>query len=187
MRWLQAQPNGARIVVVGLAVLQSLALAACERDEPIYYVDGARPSPGANSGVATEGQPPAGCVPWSSERRDVYVCGPVPDSFEPAPPPGDILDYPAVCDIGAAIFRKEAEALMVRNALSTLPVIDVASCGAAGLGSAQEGHWMAKFALANPKDVRPYRSVVLRNFTLDGSGDQRLAGVTLSEEPWPTG
>jgi hypothetical protein len=133
MRWLQAQPNGARIVVVGLAVLQSLALAGCERDEPIYYVDGARPSPGANSGVATEGQPPAGCVPWSSERRDVYVCGPVPDSFEPAPPPGDILDYPAVCDIGAAIFRKEAEALMVRNAFQRSPSSTSQVAGPRGL------------------------------------------------------
>lgn len=46
---------------------------------------------------------------------------------------------------------------------------------------------MAKFALANAADVPPYRSVVVRSFTLDGSGAGAEAPVVvfLSEEPWP--
>jgi len=117
----------------------------------------------------------------------VLVCGPTPDSFEPAPPPGGFVDHPAVCDAAARIVGEQAERLMTTNALPTLPLVDVASCGAAGIGSAQEGRWMAKFALANAADVPPYRSVVARSFTLDGSGAGAEAPVvvSLSEEPWP--
>lgn len=197
MRRLHAQPNGTPVVVVGIAFLSLFALTACGRlsddrsaaaatpspDEPIYYVDGARPSPGVNELEMTGTQYQDLCVPWSKERPDVYVCGPVSDSFEPAPPPGGIADYPAVCDMAAAIVGERAETLMITNALSTLPVIDIASCGAAGLGSAQESRWMAKFALANAQDVPPYLSVVVRSFTLDGSGGEGPLAVWLSEEP----
>jgi hypothetical protein len=73
---------------------------------------------------------------------------------------------------------------MAAYGLSTPPSVDVESCGAAGLGSKQEGRWMARFGLANRQDVGPYKSATVRDFTLGGD-DARPVPVSLSKEPWP--
>jgi hypothetical protein len=73
---------------------------------------------------------------------------------------------------------------MTLNGLSTAPVIDIKACGAAGLGSATEDRWIVRFPVTNTDAVAPYRSVVVRDFTLDGPEDG-VVGVSLSEEPWP--
>lgn len=70
---------------------------------------------------------------------------------------------------------------MDANALQSLPVIDVSSCRAFGVGNASEGRWIAKFSLETP--VRSVASGVfagaeVHNFTLDGRG----GGVILSIE-----
>lgn len=188
-------------LVLGFQLLALSALSACgglstsrtasqpspSPEAPVYYVDGATPSPGLNEAPDMPSDKYLeGCVPWSRDRPDLYVCGPVADSFTPAPPPGDYADYPAACELAASIFQEWAPTLMANDGLSTLPVIDVASCGATGLGSAQEGRWMAKFALANAQDVSPYRSAVVRGFTLDAIQTERPVAVFLSEAPWGT-
>lgn len=180
----------ASILLLGLAACMRLsdgpidALPTPSSDEPIYYVDGARPSPGLNEGLELpDSEYLKGCVPWSKERPDVHICGPIADSFEPPPPPGGYADYPDVCDAAAQIFNERAEEIMLANGLDTPPSIDALSCGAAGLGSNEEGRWMTKFGLANPQDVPPYLSAVIPSFTLHGDGGS--VAVFLSETPWP--
>lgn len=53
-----------------------------------YFVDGARPSPGAGTGTFKDGEQPPGCVPYSADREDVYICGAnVPSNYTPPPKP----------------------------------------------------------------------------------------------------
>jgi hypothetical protein len=108
----------------------------------------------------------AGCVPWSKDRPDVHVCGPVPDSFEPPPPLGGSTDYPAVCERAAAIFDERVEGLMDAYSLAAKPVLDAGSCGAEGVGSMTDGVWMAKFSIGNADEVPPYFSVLVRGSLL---------------------
>jgi hypothetical protein len=144
---------------------------------PIYYVDGAMPSPGAENSDNNEG-----CVQWSKERPDVWVCAPLPDpSFSPPPPPGDATDYPKVCAAAADIFNERAAFVMNANALKALPVIQESTCRAAGVGNSSDGRWIAKFSLETPAtsvDNAVFVGAEVRNFTLDGRG----GAVLLSEE-----
>jgi hypothetical protein len=179
-------------VRTSMAVLSLISLAACadSADErslgtgsapsPAYFVEGARPSPGAEDSEDDEG-----CVPYSGQRPDVHICGrgDLPDSWKPAPPPGDYSDYPAACDAAARIVDDRADELMSVYELSTPPIIDVQSCGAGGLGSEEEDRWRARFGLVNSDDVPPYQSVTVTSFTLD-AGD-RPSPVRLSESRWP--
>lgn len=192
-------PNAPIRVLTSVAILA--ALVACggvagvddqssgalesEPDEPVYYVDGARPSPGLNEGVQLSDTTYAeGCVPWSESRTDVLVCGPIDDSYKPPPPPGDYEDYPAVCDAASLIVAHFSKELSAAYELKVAPEADVKSCGAGGLGSEQDATWQARFGLANVDDVAPYESVVVRGFVLDGA-DGDVPTVYLSEEPWP--
>ena len=125
-----------------------------------------------------------GCVPWSDDRPDVYVCAPVPEGWEPAPPPGTYADYGEVCDAAARIVDLQGPTLMATYDLATAPKVDVESCGAAGMGSAQEGRWLVRFGLANLQGIRPYKSASLFGF-VPASGDPRSVIVTLSKRPWP--
>jgi hypothetical protein len=182
-------------VTIRTAALCLLSLVACGRvsegpgsaspsDNPVYYVDGARPSPGLNEGVELpDSEYLKGCVPWSKERPDVHICGPIADSFEPPPPPGGYSDYPDVCDAAARLFNERAEGIQSANGLDSPPTIDVKTCGAAGLGSNAEGRWMVKFGLANPEAVPPYLSADIQSFTLEADGSS--VGIFLSETPWP--
>lgn len=64
--------------------------------QPEYYTEGVRPTrePGREY---LEGE---GCVPYSPERPNVYICGEVPEGFAPGPPPGGFSDYPEICRLG---------------------------------------------------------------------------------------
>jgi len=178
-------------VLVSAVVGAVLGLAACggfrsgtvvgdgATPSPVYYVDGARPLPGAEDSDTGEG-----CVPWSPERTDVDVCGPIPEGFEPAPPPGNYADYPALCDEAARIFDERAEGLVQAYGLRAPPRIAVQSCGAAGKGSKEDGRWLAKFGLANAGDVSPYRSAWVMNLTTGGVSELPVT-VVLREDPWP--
>lgn len=190
-RWPRGQVSA--IIIMPLALMLA-ALTACGREEatggatpsqdPAYYVEGATPSPGLNEGVPLpDSEYEAGCVPWSRDREDVLVCGPISESFEPPLPPGGYEDYPAVCDAAATAIAEEGSDLMAAKGLSTAPEVDVGSCGAAGLGSAQEARWVVKFGLSNPDSVAPYASVVIQDFTI--TGDEHSFVVILSETPWP--
>lgn len=70
--------------VAGSTVIWALGLGACDRGEPTYYVDGARPFPGASSGktLKPDRQYEEGCVPWSADRPDVLICAPVPEGWD---------------------------------------------------------------------------------------------------------
>jgi hypothetical protein len=183
-----------------VTVLSLFVLRACGRSpsassstgptaspsEPVYYVDGARPSPGLNVGPAlSDAEYQKGCVPWSAQRPDVYICGPIPATFRPPPPPGDYADYPDVCEAAAAIVTAQAEELALSYDLFGVPAVDVKTCGAGGLGSEQAGTWVAKFGLVNLQDVTPYMSVVVRNFSVDGTSKGEVQ-VMLSRDPWPS-
>lgn len=162
-------------------------MAACDRGEPLYYVDGARPSPGVNTArtPVPHDEYVEGCVPWSEDRPDVYVCGPVPEGWAPAPPPGTYADYGEVCDAAARVVDDQGATLMATYQLAAAPKADVESCGAAGIGSELEGRWLIRFGLANPQEVRPYRSASLFGFR-PASEDPRSVIVRLSKRPWPT-
>jgi len=181
-----------RGVIVLAAAIAGLSLASCAgrraADEPgqvdsatsspIYYVDGAMPSPGAENSDNNEG-----CVQWSKDRPDVWVCAPLPDAnFSPPPPPGDATDYPEVCEVAAQILKQNAKSLMDVYALQSLPAIDVSSCRASGIGNAREGRWMAKFWLETPvtsvTDAQVFVAAEIHNFTLEG----RQGGIILSSE-----
>jgi hypothetical protein len=165
-----------------------VAQASESPNDPIYYVDGARPDPNVNDGrELPDVEYLQGCVQWSSERPDVYICETVPESYRPAPAPGGYADYSAVCDAAAQVFAAHAAQLVEIRGLPTLPIIDIMSCGAAGLGTAQEKRWIVKFALANAQDVLPYRSVIIQGLVfgdvVSDKGPPVL--VRLSGAPWP--
>lgn len=182
-----ARAHGA--VAVGIASVAMFALVACgeggsesvrasgSSPSPEYWVDGARPSPGADGSDDAKG-----CVPYSEDRTDVMICGAISDTFRPAPPPGDYADYPEVCEAAAQVFHERAAELEALYDLSALPRIDLQSCGAAGLGDVQEERWMVKFALLDLEEVAPFRSAVLPDLT---PGTPEKAGVRLSEAGWP--
>lgn len=111
----------------------------------------------------------------------MWVCAPLSDpNFSPPPPPGNATEYPEVCAVATQIFNQNAKSLMNGQALQRLPVIDVSTCMAAGIGNASEGRWMAKFALETPvasvTDARVFVAAEIHNFTLAG----RQGGVVLS-------
>jgi hypothetical protein len=146
-----------RTLVIGAPGAVALLLVVCGRTDPSYYVDGARPSPGANTrrSPVQDSEYQKGCVPWSEERPDVYICAPVPEGWTPPPPPGSYADYPAVCDDAAKAFEGQGLSLADRYQLRFAPVVDVETCGAAGM---LHGEWQVRFGLANAEDVQPYRS-----------------------------
>ena len=145
----------------------------------MYYVDGARPSPGAEDSDTGEG-----CVPWSPDRPDVHICGEVEEGFTPAPTPGGYADYKQVCDQAAQVFQERVKDLVRLCGLEATPAIDLASCGAGGRGSAQENRWLVKFALANADEVSPYRSAWVVELELDAA-EGGSAEVALQESLWP--
>ena len=55
------------------------------RHEPVYFVDGARPEAGADSGI--ESEVADRCVQYSEERPDVQICGTVAPDWTPPPEP----------------------------------------------------------------------------------------------------
>lgn len=182
-------PEGCRFVLL----LATSLLAACGESSamstaasdpsssPVYYVDGARPSPGLNTGPAlAEDEYDKGCVPWSKDRPDVLVCGPIDGSFVPPPAPGDYTDYPEVCEAAAKLFADQAVDLMTANGLTALPQIDTKTCGAAGLVN---DRWLVKFGIANPADVSPFASAIVQGFKL--GADPGSFFVHLLETPWP--
>jgi hypothetical protein len=171
-----------RTLIIGALGVVALLLVACDRTDPTtYYVDGARPSPGANTrrSPVPDSEYQKGCVPWSEERPDVYICAAVPEGWMPPAPPGSYADYAAVCDDAAKAFEGQALSLAERYQLRLAPVVDVETCGAAGM---LDGEWQVRFGLANAEDVQPYRSATL--FGFDPSSDAP-SPFSLSKDPWP--
>ena len=193
------QSAGRHLMVGGLIAFLSVVACGCvsrpadpgshsPSDDPIYYVDGARPSPGVNEGSPVpQSEYRKGCVPWSEERPDVFVCAPVEEGFEPAPPPGGYGDYPQVCDAAAAIFEAHANDLVDEYALPSVPQVELSTCGAGGLGSKDENRWSVKFGLA--ETVGQYSSALIPQLDMDAPTGTPQEGpgviVVLSETPWP--
>jgi hypothetical protein len=98
MRRRGSRSTGFRIVLIGLvaALVMLVAAGASEGsdeaegatptdspDDPIYYVDGARPYEVEGYRTGDEG-----CVPWSKDRPDFLICGSgVPEGWTPPPEP----------------------------------------------------------------------------------------------------
>jgi hypothetical protein len=73
-------------VAVGVVVLGAAAfgIASATTNKPTYFVDGAV----ATGGGAQSDTDHSGCVPYSSDRPDVFVCDPnAPSDFVPTPKP----------------------------------------------------------------------------------------------------
>lgn len=87
--------------------------------------------------------------------------------------------HPAVCDDAAKAFEGQALSFADRYQLRFAPVVDVETCGAAGM---LHGEWQVRFGLANVEDVQPYRSATL--FGFDPSSDAP-SPFSLSRDPWP--
>jgi len=145
--------------------------------EPVYYVEGARPSPGATERPAwvEDGEAPPGCVPYSPERPGAYVCGELPPGFEPPPPPGTAKDYPEVCAVAAKVIEEQAERLSRELQLASVFEIDPSGCAAWGMGPKSEGRWTASFPLVRPvvsAEGETYRTAVVWDFTLAGENPE---------------
>jgi len=175
------------VVIVGSLWAASTVLAQSPDPSPSpspspqYYVDGARPDDDA-AGTFTDapsGDIPEGCVPWSSERPDVAVCGEVPAGWEPPAPPGDVSIYPEVCAAAAELFAAEVPDLVLRYELENVPRLDASTCTAAGVGSGSDSRWLVKFSLLNSDEVAGYGVVKIWNFRLDPAAWSD-SGVTLS-------
>lgn len=143
-------------------------------DEPIYYVEGARPAPGATDRTVwvKDGEAPPGCVPYSPDRPASYVCGEPPAGWQPPDPPGTAEDHPEVCATAVEILKAELERLARDLELPATPRIDAAACQAAGLRAPDEddrGRWLARFPIVNANEVKPYAMAAVF-FTL-GGGD----------------
>lgn len=156
-------------LIVGslVAVLLFLAFApgaSVERSSgPLegYYVDGVRPAPDA-TGPKDGDHAFDGCVQWSADRPDVHICGDIPDGWTPAPAPGTADDHPEVCDTAWSLVQRYGFDGLLRYELDAAPVLDRASCRAAGTGTTSEATWTVTFAVANPEALGGYRTLILR-------------------------
>ncbi len=180
-RYLLWAAAAGALVVVGAFGIRAFGAADASDDRaaapgvgPTYYVEGARPAPGATEQAVwvEDGDAPPGCVPYSPERPRSYVCDELPAGFEPAPPPGTSEDYPEGCAIAAKVIRDRAAELSRQIGLSEVFQIDPSGCMAAGMGAAQEGRWMARFPLVrevSAPDGTTYRTAVVWEFTIAGT------------------
>lgn len=169
----------------------SPSASATPTEEPVYYVEGARPSPGASKGAVwvEDGEAPPGCVPYSPDRGG-WVCGELPSGFEPPAPPGYFEDYPETCAVAKKIVEARAERVSRELQLPLVFEIDPDGCVAWGMGAGDEGRWAARFPLAH-EVVSPegevYRTVVVWEFTLEGMTVEGYEPpVFLSSEPTVT-
>ncbi len=172
---------GAAVVIAGGGAAAVRALGAADAgpgpsssDQPVYYVEGARPSPGATERATwvTDGEAPPGCVPYSPERPDAYVCAELPPGFEPPPTPGTGEAYPEVCAVAARLVEERAERLSWERQLLSVFEIDPEGCVAWGMGPKSEGRWTASFPLVRPvesADGQTYRAAIVWDFTLAGT------------------
>lgn len=75
-------------------------------EEPIYYVDGAHPTADISKPSAETDGAPEGCVPYSADRPDYYVCADLPPDWEPPPEP--YFDK-AICDAAFGWMSKQED------------------------------------------------------------------------------
>jgi hypothetical protein len=103
--------------------------------EPIYWVDGARPT-FDNSEPHSEEELDHLCVPYSADRPDVKICGDVPGGWTPAPLP---YHDAAICD---SALRWMAESHTYGSV-----EVDEASCKV--IESTNGGAWHVVFVKSN--------------------------------------
>jgi len=149
-----------RLIAIGLAVgvaagglgfaVSVRAGAAPSSDAPKYYVDGARPSADAMAGNL------AGCVPWSEQRTDVHICGPIPSGWQPVAPPH--FDAQICQDAETALTQKAGE---VERAYGLTPVIDPSSCLVTERSLLGGYDWFVSFNLTNASDTYDKAIVIL--------------------------
>jgi hypothetical protein len=48
-----------------------------------------------------------GCVPYSAQNPDTYICGDVPDGFAPGLPQGTDQEYPNACQEAWEIYQRD--------------------------------------------------------------------------------
>jgi hypothetical protein len=117
------------------------SISSISGEQPIYWVDGARPDPGADSGT-TKGVP-AGCVPYSEARPDVHICGDVLEDYSPAPVP---YRDPEICSAGLEWLRSTRASMRQGGATdsqvnSAWPLVRKGSCLIQGEGDV----WLIRF------------------------------------------
>lgn len=137
----------------GAAALGSPGGGSSETGPSGYFVDGARPSDGADAATG------AGCVYWSEGRLDVAICGELPAGWEPLPPPS----YDAeIC--ARALQVLGAKAADTERLYGVLPSIAPSSCVAQ---QRRDGHdWYVVFDVVD-SSAAPYQSVLVA-IDLDG-------------------
>jgi hypothetical protein len=100
-----------------------------------YYVEGARPP----AGTVAHGDETDDCVPWSSDRTDIRVCGELPDGWQPGSAPGGIEAYPEVCAAALERYHFEDGLAVVSQTREEVeagdPTVDPQSCYVDSVGS----------------------------------------------------
>jgi hypothetical protein len=144
------------LAVLGLTIgVVATASGADPADVPEYYIDGARPQPGADPETGD------GCVFWSPERTDFAICGEIDPGWTPLSVPGY---HAEACE--------QAERLLVekigdvKRAFNVTPMIDVSTCFAAERRSGLD--WFVTFDISNTTETGIYRRVLVA-FDVDGS------------------
>lgn len=131
----------ARIALIGVALGVcggAAALATGAGGSTVgaqYYVDGARPA----EGTVAHGDDSDDCVPWSSERPDIRICGDLPADWAPGAPRGGIDAYPEVCAATLDMYQFEGELPVPSRTREEIaagdPTIDPDSCLATPVGT----------------------------------------------------
>lgn len=118
-------------------------------EPPNYYVHGARPAPDADAETLQ------GCVPWSAERTDVHICGPIEADWQPpAPPHYDT----SLCQSAQGVLAAQAASL--QETYGFIPEIDPSSCLATGRSGG--GHdWYVVFSVTNGAQTEQYRNALV--------------------------
>ena len=130
--WKTKVMSAVRLLIFAAVISAFFLLGtAPAQDEPPkgqFYVDGARSTrePGRTY-VETEG-----CVPYSPDRSDAYICGDIPEGWTPPARPGGPSQYPAICNLAEAQYemdRQEAAKDLPPERLEEYyPRIDSSSC-----------------------------------------------------------
>jgi hypothetical protein len=138
MRKVKSRRLGALLVGIGVGTMAVVfafgassfrAVTSSPRvaEEPIYYVDGARPHV-IDPSSSSKGIPdmPEGCVQWSANRPDIHICGDIPAGWTPSPKP--YFDK-AICDATVNWMKSNPEFSVAK--------VDSGSCFVAETGDGQ--------------------------------------------------
>ena len=108
-------------LIVGLFGVILGTTVALSQEEPVYYVEGARPEP--TTGFISEDQLREVCVPYSEDRSETLICGDLPADFKlgESASPGE--KFPGVCEAALKLYEADPATWSADS-----PEIDASSC-----------------------------------------------------------